>query len=849
MSNGSRKIIYKKGFGSGGSGSGGAGSGVTTSSGGTIKVDGTTTVNIDLNSLFVGNSVDGLTLEEGMKILVQSQDNAFENGVYLVKPIVSDPDIRDADADTAEKLNDLKVIVVSGSNAPDRYFYIEPTITTLGTDDVIVKELDYIDTTEMAEIVDNINLAAAKFNYLDVNFNARETLNSQYTENDPNNRISEFQNILNWDKALHPTLYFKKLGGTGQISISYSDADRSLVSGLDGNGAVALIPSGTGILDIAPKNGLLSGKIKVDTDPVTNETFEITFTGNSPALSDKSHLVSETVVEHTPQEDSGFAVVINNELYPLDKASPNVLPVNLDINKSNTDILNQRDYSTNFLSDKIVACLFGTSGNLVGIQSRGYDGSLNFYINIDDLETATTFTNIDIVDCVADENYVYVLASDSSSGSTVRFIQIDHTGTILKWHNTARNANRPYRLTIGSGQNVYAVELNMRDDDMFVHRYNFSTDTYYSVVPKDIENLYIAMDTTAAAIAYSGTYIELSNATTDYYFWFNVDGGSVDPAVPGKTGVAVDILSTDDTRTIGSKLCNALNTKGIAAFRSGINLYFHFYGVVNSPWSAGTIPNNTSLTPIVFNTESLFYSATLDKLILTFKGSASVVLNADGTVGNEFNDSTGKIRSIYGLGVQNWSLDLTSVLSHDFIQSIVPFYTENNIYWFQSYNNQTRFFRTGITGGLSYINTIDSQLIFANKSFTVNGSGNVYAVASNKDVYDVSTNTVLYSVDEDDLFVRGIFNIYTSEDGATTYLDAGEEYYILGSGEYPAIYMSADGGSTARLPSAVQEGDQMYIIPKQLGFELVGDEKISYRYLLDQTVPNVGSSGSGGSGG
>lgn len=60
----------------------------------------------------------------------------------------------------------------------------------------------------------------------------------------------------------------------------------------------------------------------------------------------------------------------------------------------------------------------------------------------------------------------------------------------------------------------------------------------------------------AAASITSGQYF-LANAAgnvAEYYFWFRVDGVGVDPSVPSKIGVVVDILSTDTNAQVASKL-------------------------------------------------------------------------------------------------------------------------------------------------------------------------------------------------------------------------------------------------------------------------------------------------------
>lgn len=69
-----------------------------------------------------------------------------------------------------------------------------------------------------------------------------------------------------------------------------------------------------------------------------------------------------------------------------------------------------------------------------------------------------------------------------------------------------------------------------------------------------------------------GQYWTLTSAVpTDYYVWYRKDGVGVDPAPAGKTGIQVDILSTDDASTVATKTSTALNAVGGAPFSCTTN--------------------------------------------------------------------------------------------------------------------------------------------------------------------------------------------------------------------------------------------------------------------------------------
>jgi hypothetical protein len=68
---------------------------------------------------------------------------------------------------------------------------------------------------------------------------------------------------------------------------------------------------------------------------------------------------------------------------------------------------------------------------------------------------------------------------------------------------------------------------------------------------------------TVAAVTTAGTsdHILISSTTVDYYIWFRVDTtATTDPTVASRTGIVVDILSTDTPTQISTKIRDELNT-------------------------------------------------------------------------------------------------------------------------------------------------------------------------------------------------------------------------------------------------------------------------------------------------
>lgn len=66
----------------------------------------------------------------------------------------------------------------------------------------------------------------------------------------------------------------------------------------------------------------------------------------------------------------------------------------------------------------------------------------------------------------------------------------------------------------------------------------------------EIEEQVCVVAQNAVATQLGGTYFNLFDPSTEYYVWFDVDAGSVDPAPAGKTAIEVSIATGDDVATI-----------------------------------------------------------------------------------------------------------------------------------------------------------------------------------------------------------------------------------------------------------------------------------------------------------
>jgi hypothetical protein len=95
-----------------------------------------TTTNVDLTAdLQNGDTIDGITLVTGNKVLVKNQSDASKNGIYDV--VASGTATRNSDYDIITELAGQIVVVQEGStHADDLFLCTTDSDAVLGTDDI-----------------------------------------------------------------------------------------------------------------------------------------------------------------------------------------------------------------------------------------------------------------------------------------------------------------------------------------------------------------------------------------------------------------------------------------------------------------------------------------------------------------------------------------------------------------------------------------------------------------------------------------------------------------------------------------------------------------------------------------
>jgi hypothetical protein len=99
-----------------------------------------TTGNVDLsNALEAGDTVDGVTLAAGDRILVKSQSTTSQNGIYVVQS--SGAAVRAADFDTPTEIVPGDFTFVSSGSTYDNTGWVQvATVTTVGTDPIVFEQ-------------------------------------------------------------------------------------------------------------------------------------------------------------------------------------------------------------------------------------------------------------------------------------------------------------------------------------------------------------------------------------------------------------------------------------------------------------------------------------------------------------------------------------------------------------------------------------------------------------------------------------------------------------------------------------------------------------------------------------
>lgn len=92
-------------------------------------------------------------------------------------------------------------------------------------------------------------------------------------------------------------------------------------------------------------------------------------------------------------------------------------------------------------------------------------------------------------------------------------------------------------------------------------------------------------------------YLNSANGTTGYYVWFNVNSAGTDPAIAGKTGIAVAIATGATAGTVGSTMATAIAAVGSSlVFSASGTTTVTITSLVTGPMVLATDAGSTGFT-------------------------------------------------------------------------------------------------------------------------------------------------------------------------------------------------------------------------------------------------------------
>lgn len=105
---------------------------------------------------------------------------------------------------------------------------------------------------------------------------------------------------------------------------------------------------------------------------------------------------------------------------------------------------------------------------------------------------------------------------------------------------------------------------------------SFKPDQDVGALYSDLSGSYEVTKVTVAgtAVSLANKYFIFSSSGVNYYCWYNLDAGGVDPAVAGKTAVPVAIATGDSTSVIATATAVAVNALALVnSYASGSDVW------------------------------------------------------------------------------------------------------------------------------------------------------------------------------------------------------------------------------------------------------------------------------------
>ena len=144
--------------------------------------------------------------------------------------------------------------------------------------------------------------------------------------------------------------------------------------------------------------------------------------------------------------------------------------------------------------------------------------------------------------------------------------------------------------------NIKVVDDNNVNVSLFNSGFELNSDNELTlasgVVTPAVAQVTTILTSADTSVSLNNKYFLISSPTVDYYVWYNVDTLGVDPAVAGRTGIEVAILSTDDEDAV------AIATKAIVEAVGGSEYQYEIGYILAGVFTVGVVNNVLTITNI-----------------------------------------------------------------------------------------------------------------------------------------------------------------------------------------------------------------------------------------------------------
>lgn len=269
----------------------------------------------------------------------------------------------------------------------------------------------------------------------------------------------------------------------------------------------------------------------------------------------------------------------------------NIKPTSLDYTNAITNAHNERDKATNVVSvNSLVPTRYGrvevdyyTTGPSAGNirEARYYSDGLyqesKILFTADKIGSAHK-TTINFINRTPEQlaGRAFVIFDDN--GAVKVWFNVDFSNTEPNVANTYRsiqvNLLSSHTSEVIANRVALALDLDAEFIAVASMQYVIISSNTRGIKPDSYDfntSLYLKNTAGTDSVSLNNKYFFINSAlnANEYYVWYNVDGTGINPAIPGKTGIMVAILSGSSAEVVAQNTKNALDS--VNKFVTNIN--------------------------------------------------------------------------------------------------------------------------------------------------------------------------------------------------------------------------------------------------------------------------------------